>query len=180
MENTLTCDGLCLRNMPYKDSDALITVYAAGRGKITAKVRGAKSAKSKLRYAASPMNFGRYIFAVKGDKATVTACDVYDTFFTLSSDPVKYYAGCTVCEFLDKTQPEGMYDNDLMTAALRALRDLSYSDNDADNILTDFLVQGLKLAGYERNGGSLRELGNYVYRKTDVILKSLQGYLAMR
>ena len=180
MNELITLDGLCIKSVDYGETDAIINVYATGRGKISAKVRGARGAKSKLRYAASPLTFARYVFSVKGDKATVTACDVYDSFFSLTADPVKFYAACTAAEFLDKTQPEGEYNNSLMLACLNCLRDMAYSDKDREEVLRAFLLDALAAIGYARPGGRLRDLGNFLYKKTDIILESLRGFLRLK
>ena len=168
MNELITLDGLCIKSVDYGETDAIINVYATGRGKISAKVRGARGAKSKLRYAASPLTFARYVFSVKGDKASLTA------------DPVKFYAACTAAEFLDKTQPEGEYNNSLMLACLNCLRDLAYSDKDSEEVLRAFLLDALAAIGYARPGGRLRDLGNFLYKKTDIILESLRGFLRLK
>lgn len=179
MNEILTLDGLCIKSVAYGESDNIITIYADKRGKLSAKVRAARSAKSKLRYAASPLTFAKYVLAVKGDKATVTACDVYDNFFSLTADMRKFYAACTVLEFLEKTQPEGEFNGALFLASLNCLRDLAYSRKEEEEVLCDFLLAALAAAGYARPAGKLRDLGNFLYKKTDVVLTSLKGFLAL-
>ena len=76
MNELITLEGLCIKSVGYGETDAIINIYAAGRGKISAKVRVARGAKGKLRYAASLLTFAKYVLSVKGDKASVTACDV--------------------------------------------------------------------------------------------------------
>ena len=180
MNELITLDGLCIKSVDYGETDAIINIYAAGRGKISAKVRGARGAKGKLRYAASLLTFAKYVLSAKGDKASVTACDVYDAFFSLASDPVKFYAACTAAEFLDKTQPEGEYNNALFLAALNCLRDLAYTEKKSEDILTEFLLSALSAIGYARPAGKLRDLGNFLYKKTDVVLSSLKGFLQLK
>ena len=45
MNELITLDGLCIKSVDYGETDAIINVYATGRGKISAKVRGARGAK---------------------------------------------------------------------------------------------------------------------------------------
>lgn len=177
MKELIGLDALCIKSVGYGESDSIITLYAAGRGKVSAKVRGARGAKGKLRYAASLLTFARYQLAVGGDKATVTACDVYDNFFALCADPLKYYAACTVLEFCEKTQPEGEYNHTLFSAALACLRDLAYSSSPEEDVLERFLLAALAAVGYARPKGKLRDLGNFLYKKTDIILQALKGFL---
>ena len=55
---TLTLDCLCLKSVNWSESDRIVTLYAAGVGKISAKVKGCRKAGAKLAAAASPLNFG--------------------------------------------------------------------------------------------------------------------------
>ena len=45
MNELITLDGLCIKSVHYGETDAIINVYATGKGKISAKVRGARGAK---------------------------------------------------------------------------------------------------------------------------------------
>lgn len=176
---TLTLDCLCLKSVNWSESDRIVTLYAAGVGKISAKVKGCRKAGAKLAAAASPLNFGRYYLTAVKNKYTVTGCDIYDTFFDLGKDIEKYYAASVVIEFLDKTQPELDYNKDLMVSSLGALKRLGCCDESSEEIITDYLTEALGYIGYACERGSLRRLGNFLYLKTDVVLASLKGFLEM-
>ncbi|MDE6550282.1 MAG: DNA repair protein RecO [Clostridia bacterium] len=177
--DTLTLDCLCLKSVNWSESDRIVTLYAVDTGKISAKVKGCRKAGAKLAAAASPLNFGRYYLTAVKNKYTVTGCDIYDTFFDIGNDIERYYAACVVIEFIDKTQPDYDYNNDLMIASLDALKRLCCRKDDSQDIVADFLTDALRHIGYACERGSLRRLGNFLYLKTDVVLSSLKGYLSM-
>lgn len=179
MAQTEEYECLCLKSTLWGESDRIVTLYAAGVGKMSAKIRGCRKAGAKLAAAASPMCFGKYIFTVAAGKYTVTGCDIYETFFDAGRDIEKFYAASAIVEFLDKTQPEYDYNSSLMTLSLSALKSLIYSDKDSSDVLSQYLTNALTLIGYAPDGDSLRRLGNWLYLKTDVVLSSLKGYLAV-
>ena len=81
MEN-LTQEGICLRAVDYGENDKIITLYLAEYGKIGVSAKGCKSAKSKLKYAVSPLCFGKYNL-VRKKNFVLAGCDCIDSFFPL-------------------------------------------------------------------------------------------------
>lgn len=175
----VSLDGLCIRTTDYRDNDKLITLYCAEKGKITATAKGVKSAKAKLKFCASPFCFGKYQLAAKNGRYTVTGCDVYDGFFSLTSDIESYYCGGSVLEVLDKTTAEGDFIGTLFTAALRALKTLCYDDADARETLRVFLKDAVAALGFGEKDMSLAEFSRYFYSSLGVRLNSLNELLRL-
>ena len=53
-------DALLLRAADYGESDKMVTLLTADRGKIGAALKGVKKAGAKLRFAAQPFCFAEY------------------------------------------------------------------------------------------------------------------------
>lgn len=77
----VSLDCLCLKAIDYKDNDRLVTLYASGKGRLTAVAKGCKSPKAKLKFAASPFCFGNYQLTSGKGGLVITGCDQYDGFF---------------------------------------------------------------------------------------------------
>ena len=90
-------EGICLRAVDFGESDKILTLYLAQKGKVAVKARGCKNAKSKLKYAATPLCFGKYYLAGKGHY-TLVGCDCIDSFYSITLDPIKYYCSCVILE----------------------------------------------------------------------------------
>ena len=141
-------DALVIKATDYKENDKLLTLFTPSRGKLTAGIRGVRKPKAKLAFAAQPFCFAEYVLAEKGGRYTVTAAYLYDGFFALRTDIVRYYAACAVLEICDALLVEEGESRALFIAAAEALKGLSLTDGDAAELLVGFCVAALHEAGY--------------------------------
>lgn len=140
------CDALMLRAIDYKDNDKLLTLFAAGKGKITAVCRGVRKAAAKLRFAAQPFCFAEYVLAERAGRFTVTSAFLHDGFYSLREDIGKFYAASVVTEVCNLLLPEGMQSDALFLSAVRTLE--AICDGDESRALVAFLLSALGAAGY--------------------------------
>lgn len=175
----IEADCLCLRAIDYRDNDKLITLYGSGIGKLTATAKGCKSSKAKLKYAVSPLCFGRYYFSRTADRYVLTGCDCYDSFFGLTADVEKYYCACVVLELLDKTTPPGEEQNELYVQTLRFLTKLCYEQTNAKQELFAYLIRAIQLLGYECRAIRLSDIARWFRTQLDTPLNSLDELLKL-
>lgn len=150
----------------------------AQKGKIAVKAKGCKNSKSKLKYATAPMCFGKYYLA-GGGRYTLVGCDVVDSFFDVTYDPVKYYCACVVLEIMDKTCLEEDYNHRLFVEALGALNDLCYS-NEYPKVCLFKRLNAMSLAlGYEVKAITLRDYYNYFFHTHGVKINSLSQLIKL-
>ncbi|MEG1529965.1 MAG: recombination protein O N-terminal domain-containing protein, partial [Clostridia bacterium] len=64
--------AIVTRAVAYNESDMIVTLVSVEEGKLTATVKGCLKPNAKLRYAASPMNFGEYVLADTHGRYIVT------------------------------------------------------------------------------------------------------------
>ncbi|MDR3216306.1 MAG: DNA repair protein RecO [Clostridiaceae bacterium] len=149
MDN-IKLNALCVRSTDYSESDKIITLISAERGKIGVYARGVKKPSAKLKFAAAPFCFGEYMLAQgKGGGFILADCAEGESFFGLSSDIARYYAGFTVLEAADKLSNE-IPNVPLLKAALTALTSLSYGGGEAKTLLR-FITDVLAASGYLLN-----------------------------
>lgn len=139
-------DALLLRACDYGESDKVITLLTADRGKLAAGMKGVKKAGAKLRFAAQPFCFAEYVLAQKGGRSTVISASLYDGFYPLREDVGKYYAAACVSEISDKLVMEGMESGEFLVAAVTALEEIC--GGDPSSALVKFLLRALCIAGY--------------------------------
>lgn len=147
-------NALCVRTIDYKDNDRLLSLCSVEGGKILAKIRGCKSPKSKLRFAASPFCFGEYILSSSpGGHYTVTGCSAYDCFSALTADISKYYAGFLVLEVTEKLSSDDVESTaGLVLKGVECLKELCYGDDERpEKTLINYLKNVLALSGYALN-----------------------------
>lgn len=141
-------DAIVLRATEYKDADKILTLFTPFNGKITAGIRGVKKSGAKLAFAAQPFAFCEYVLTQKNGRYTVVSAYLYDGFFPLRTDIVRFYAACAVCEICDALCMEGDENENLFVAAAQALRSLSYAKESCGESLCAFLLTALFEAGY--------------------------------
>ncbi len=141
-------DALVLRATDYRENDRLLTLFTPSRGKLTAGIRGVRKPKAKLAFAAQPFCFAEYVLAERGGRYTVTAAYLYDGFFPLRTDIVRYYAACSVLETSDALLVEDGGCEPMFVAAVEALKNLSLTDEDPVEILLSFALSALHESGY--------------------------------
>lgn len=172
-------DAICLRSVDYKDNDKILTLYAAGKGKIAINARGCKKEKAKLKYAATPFCFGKYYITTKGNTGTLTGCDLYDSFFDLTIDPLKFYAGAVVLEIMDKMGMEDDYNKNFFVVCLKCLKSLCYEDGDVKQKLYTYLKEIMLSLGYEIKAITLLEYYNHLLHNFDVRINSLKELISL-
>ena len=141
-------NAIVLRSIDYAESDRLLTLFSAEKGKLTAGIRGVRKKGAKLSFASQPFCFAEYILVQKGDKYTVKTAYLYDGFYPLRTDIVRYYAAnaltATCLSILgDEERNDGVF-----VALASALKSLAYEDTDPAEPLTEFLLSALQSAGY--------------------------------
>jgi len=141
-------DALVLRASDYKENDRLLTLLTPSRGKLTAGIRGVKKPKAKLAFAAQPFCFAEYVLAEKGGRHTVTAAYLYDGFFPLRNDIVRYYAACAALEIADALLVGDGANEPFFVALIETLKNLCYTEGDAAESLLSFSLAALRESGY--------------------------------
>lgn len=143
--------AIVTRAVPYRDADMVLTLVTLEEGRMTASARGCLKPKAKLRFAATPMNFGEYMLAGKGDRYIVTDCVQYDSFSPITQDIENYYASSLVLELLARLSPSPQPG--LFLAAVRELEALAYHGKRGRDSACDFMLAALREGG---NGLNLR------------------------
>ncbi|MBQ8320662.1 MAG: DNA repair protein RecO [Clostridia bacterium] len=166
MEHTL--DALVLGAADYKDDDKLLTLFTAERGVLRARIRGVKKPKAKLGFAAQPFTFAEFVLVEKGEYYTVKSAYLYDGFYNLRSDVVKFYAGSVVLAVAKETVPENEEFRPLFIAAVQALKELCYTDADPLETLIGYLLLAAGESGYSIDlsgcgscGGEIKEAPHF-------------------
>lgn len=141
-------DAIVLKAIDYKENDKLLTLFTPERGKLTAGIRGVRKPKSKLNFAAQPFCFAEYVLAEKGGRYTVTSVYLYDGFYALRTDIVRYYAACAALEICDAILMEEERQDGTFIACVECLKYLALTEIDSAECLLTFALQALRESGY--------------------------------
>ena len=141
-------NGIVLRSIDYNESDRLLTLFTAEKGKLTAGIKGVRKKGAKLAFASQPFCFAEYMLVQKGDKYTVKTAYLYDGFYPLRTDIVRYYAANAVLSVCLSLVGEEEKADGIFIALVSALKTLAYGESDPAEPLTEFLLASLQAAGY--------------------------------
>ncbi len=141
-------DALLLRAADYGESDKMVTLLTADRGKIGAAMKGVKKAGAKLRFAAQPFCFAEYVLAERAGRYTVTSACLHEGFYTIREDVTCYYAASAVCEACNSFMYEGIVNGQMLVSAVTALKEMEADPERCVFALVRFLLRALSLAGY--------------------------------
>ena len=140
-----TEDALVIRTANYGESDRMVTLLSAGKGKFGAAMKGVRKAGAKLNFAAQPFCFAEYTIAERAGRKTVISASLHDGFYGLREDMTAYYTAICVLEACDALILEEMPAGGMLVAAVGALKKLCAGE---EYVLIGFLLEALQFAGY--------------------------------
>ncbi len=158
----LKMDALLLRAADYGESDRMVTLLTAERGKVSAAMKGVRKAGAKLRFASQPFCFAEYVFAERNGRNTVTQASLHDGFYDLRTNVSSYYAAACVTEVCDRFSMENMAAGPLLVCAVTALEGIEQHLGEPNFYLVKFLTEAVMLAGYPLSAGDCPVCGKKI------------------
>lgn len=168
-------NALVLRAVDYKDSDKILTLYSLEKGKITAGIKGVKKSGAKLKFASEPFAFCEYVLAEKQGRYTVIGATYIDTFFSLRTNLLKYYASAVVGEAIDRLTVENESDDGLFSLTINAIKKINYQDNELKSLAV-FLIALTENAGYKIQKASCVACGDDIVGRVFFSTKNAEFY----
>ncbi len=151
MEREFKENAICLNSSDIGEFDKMLTLLTPEHGLIYAKIKGVKKPKAKLAFCSFPFALGEYIFVKVGNFNTVLNCSHTDSFFELTYDLNKFYAGSSMLEITRKIAKENQPCTGLFVSLLKALQKLCYTNLNMYAILTKYVLNCLEFCGLEVN-----------------------------
>lgn len=141
-------NAICLSATDVGEYDKILTLLSVDRGLIRAKIKGVKKPKAKLAFCSFPFSFGEYIFVCLKNSNTVINCTHHDSFFELTYDLNKYYAGASCLEVTKLIAKENQPCTGLFVSLLKSLQNLCYTDIWVVSILAKYMLDCLEFCGF--------------------------------
>lgn len=144
-------NGIVLKSMPYKENDILLHLFTHEIGKITCILKGAKSAKAKLKWASLPFCFCEWVLAKKSEFYIVTSATCYDTFFDITKDYDIFVLASMMLEVSTAMLRPNIIAENMFLNLVNSLKNIVYTDTNPRLIVAKFLLQVTSYLGYEPN-----------------------------
>ena len=141
-------NALCIRAVPYKDSDIMLTLFTLEKGLISCIVRGVKKQGAKLKFCTQLFCFAEYVVAEKSSRRTVIEASEIDSFYGIATDVDRYYSALGVIEFIRGVLQDEILAYDLFLLTIKTLKSIKETDQNPYVFLAKFLTEAIDLSGY--------------------------------
>ncbi len=145
---TVKVMGIVARASNYRDSDRVLTLLTADRGKLTVTARGCRRQKSELLSGTQPFCYGEYVLREINGIQVVNQCELIECFYDLRTDYNRLDAASAALRASEEVMQKGQPSKELFALVYHTLAFLSYGTAPPVDTLICFIVKFLHLAGY--------------------------------
>ncbi|MCX7746718.1 MAG: DNA repair protein RecO [Clostridia bacterium] len=151
--------GVVIKEVSFGEADKIITVFAKGRGKITASAKGAKRPKSRLAAGTQLLCFSDFTMFKGKEIYSINSCEVIEPFYEMRSDVVKLTYAAHLIDIIDDVIQEEQPSSKVLQLFLNSLYMLAKTDKSPELIIRIFEIRLLSILGYTPYIRSCMECG---------------------
>lgn len=141
--------GIILKLIDYKEADKLASIFTLEQGVVTAKFKGVRKEKSKLKSACMPFTFAEFNINQTGNSRVVTNLNVIDGFYGILQNYNKTIVGYIILDILKTILPVEKPEQDLFVLTLNALKQIETEDEFIS--LARFIIKFVDFSGMTLN-----------------------------
>jgi DNA repair protein RecO (recombination protein O) len=148
MPECVVTDALLLRAVDYRDSDRILTLFTAERGKLSAIARGAKSSRRRFPGALEPYTLIRVeLETAKGELFALKRAEIVRVFPAVLSDLARMEVAASALMLLREAHAVHVPDAQAFVSALQFLTLLDHEPDPTRAALLAYAMRVLALAG---------------------------------
>lgn len=144
----LRTEGIVLKEMRYKDTSKILSIYTKKYGKITAMARGAYRPKSKIIANTQPFSYNEYQLYKGRNFYYINQADIIDSFYDIRERIERVVYGQYMLELIEKSMEEGQENPKLFMLLLKGLKILSNMDGDYLKFIIAYELKFISFLGY--------------------------------
>ena len=133
------------------EADKLVTFFSTDFGVISATVKGARKQGAKLSACTFSFAFSEVVLVEKSGFYTVTACDLIEPFFEISSDFDSFEKASACLELTSYLSHGNIEPQPVFILLLQTLKNMCYKHGDGKVIFLNYLFDMIGFAGYRLN-----------------------------
>ncbi|MBR1890913.1 MAG: DNA repair protein RecO [Clostridia bacterium] len=141
-------NAICIRSVPWRESDRLLSLFTLEQGLVDCVVRGAMSPKSKWRFCAQPFCFAEYVLTDKFGKKALSEANQIDGFDGIRYDVDRLYCASAVLEFIRQNVAENDSHYQLFLLTVKCLKAIETGAYPQISMLK-FFIEAVKTIGYD-------------------------------
>lgn len=147
----LKTEGIVLKEIRYKDTSKILTIFTKKYGKISVMAKGAYKAKSKLIATTQPFSYSEYQFNKGRNFLYLNQADILNSFYLLREEMERVIYGYYMLELVDKSLPEDGENEKIFMLLEKGLRVLSKLDKNYLQFIVAYELKFISFLGYKPN-----------------------------
>lgn len=144
----ITVEGIVIREVNVGESDKILTILTAERGKITASAKGARRLKSQKLAASSLLVYSKFSLGGSGGHFYVSSAQPLASFYDIRLSVEKTALACYFAELSSFMSGENMPNEELLNLLLNTLFVLAKKDIPLSCIKAVFEMRLLSVCGH--------------------------------
>lgn len=140
--------GIIMKESDVGEADKILTFFTKEYGKLHARAKGARKAKSKYMASSQIFSYGDFVVFSGNNFKSVTQADIIESFYDIRTDYEKLAYGSAVLEIIDKSTYEESENQEILRLILRTLQQLNKKDADGKLVFSAFIFKYLQISGY--------------------------------
>ena len=145
----LKTKALVLREVDYKESDKILTLFTREAGKLTASARGCRKKGSAVAAGCQLLAWSEFVLYDYNGRWSVKEAAAERLFQGVRDDLDKLALGCYFAEVAELLAVEGEPSPELLSLILNCLHALDKLDRPPELVKAAFELRAMCLAGYE-------------------------------
>lgn len=149
MDNKI--EGIIIKEIKYKDTSKILTVYTRDLGKITLMARGACKPKSRLITNTELFFQNNYVLFKGKNFYYINDTDTINSFYSIRENIDRLMYGSYMLELMDIGSIEGAVNQKLFDLLIKGLEVLSKEEKDFLKFIIAYEVKFISFLGYRPN-----------------------------
>lgn len=145
----LKTEGIVLKEIRYKDTSKILSVYTKKYGKISVMARGAYKPKSQMIASTQPFCYNEYSFHNGRNFYYINQADILDSFYSIREKIERVAYGHYLLELVDKSIPEEQENEKIFDLLIKGLSVLSALDDNYLKFIIAYELKFISFLGYK-------------------------------
>ncbi len=145
----LKTEGIVLKELRYRDTSKILSVYTKKYGKISIMARGAYRPKSQMIANSQPFSYNDYQLYKGKNFFYITQGDILDSFYSIRERIERVTYGYYMLELIDKSLPEEQENEKIFKLLIKGLKVLSFLDKDYLKFIVAYELKFISFLGYK-------------------------------
>ena len=144
----LKTEGIVLKEMRYKDTSKILSIFTKRYGKIAVMARGAYRPKSQIIVNTQPFSYNEYQLYKGKNFYYLNQADIIDSFYDIREKIERVVYGQYMLELIEKSMEDGQENPKIFMLLLKGLNILSTMDKDFLKFIIAYEIKFISFLGY--------------------------------